>query len=105
MASGSLDLISVGCDLVGSVGALCLMVPFFRSGRLRDDYFLLSRGAARVPGSDQSRHVSEAERMAAQAIVLGMHTERRWCWIGAGLVAIAFLGKAVVGLLLIMSTG
>ena len=90
------EFLSTVADLVGLVGAIFLAYPFLRSQRLRDDFSAIDLD--RVPDPKDTKLFEKAKVDIYRQVLNRMPSEYRAGWIGATLIASAFVFKFIAAL-------
>ena len=90
------DYLSTFADLIGFVGAIFLAYPFLRGQRVRDQS--LAVDVSRVPDPEDAALFAAAKHQLIREILASVSAEYRAAWIGATLIALAFVGRFVSAL-------
>lgn len=83
--------LSAICDLIGFAGALALAYPFLAGQHVRDVLILLSQ--VRIPHDEDRAELAVDIRELTDRVANNMAFEYRVAWIGALLIALAFIGR------------
>jgi hypothetical protein len=90
------EYLSTFADLIGFIGAAFLAYPFLRDQKLRDE--ALAIDTSRIPDPKDAALFSAAKQDLIREILTRVRTEYRAAWIGAALIACAFIGRFVSAL-------
>jgi hypothetical protein len=93
---GWCDYVATLADLVGFIGALFLAYPFLFGQRVRDEAWAVQTVQAGDPLD--AAEFNRAANELRQEILNGARREYRAAWIGALLVAGAFIGRFISAL-------
>jgi hypothetical protein len=87
------EYLSTFSDLIGFVGAGLLAYPFLRSQKRRDQ--ALAIDTTRIPDPADAALFSAARQEIIRDVLANLRNEYRAAWIGAALIACAFVGRFV----------
>jgi hypothetical protein len=87
------EYLSIAADLIGFVGAVLLSYPFLGGQRSRDEWLAID--PERASTLEDRAALREARSDLTREILNRVHMEYYAAWIGAILIAIAFIGKAL----------
>jgi hypothetical protein len=90
------EYLSTFADLIGFVGAGLLAYPFLCGQKLRDQ--ALAIDTSRIPDPEDAVLFSTAKHDLRREILTRVRTEYRAAWIGAALIACAFIARFVSAL-------
>jgi hypothetical protein len=90
------EYLSTFADLIGFVGAGFLAYPFLRGQKRRDE--ALAIDTTRIPDAEDAALFSAAKQDMIRDVLTNVHDEYRAAWIGAALIACAFIGRFVSAL-------
>jgi hypothetical protein len=85
------EYLSTFADLIGFIGAGFLAYPFLRGQKLRDQ--ALAIDTSRIPDPEDTAVFSAAKHDLTREILTRVRVEYRAAWLGAALIACAFIGR------------
>ena len=85
------EYLATFADLIGFIGAGFLAYPFLRGQKARDQ--ALAIDPSRIPDPKDAALFSAAKQDLIREILTRVRTEYRAAWIGAALIACAFIGR------------